>query len=194
VCSCVLIRATGSCSSLCQAWKDSLDAGWTVRGGGSRTRPYGAALSVSVIPPLHNRDLLLGQPVHLTHQCVDLGIGGLDLALVELLVGEDGRCPLAPRRRIGSTQLSGILKSQAGEDIVRNGGCHRIPGLAIKDPASPCSALHLGAAILLVEAGHRGGAGSQPPARRVNNIPSSNPAKLHGSQVGHDERSGSGPL
>ncbi len=52
--------------------------GRTVGRGGSQTRPYEAGLSVSVLPPLHNSDLFLSQPIH---QRVDLHIGGLDLAV-----------------------------------------------------------------------------------------------------------------
>ena len=45
----------------------------------------------SVLRSLHDSDLLLGQPIQLIHQRVDLRVGGLDLALVELLVGGDGQ-------------------------------------------------------------------------------------------------------
>jgi hypothetical protein len=44
-----------------------------------------SAFIVSVLPPLHDRDLLVGQPIRVTHQRVDACIGGLDPALVELL-------------------------------------------------------------------------------------------------------------
>jgi dihydrodipicolinate synthase/N-acetylneuraminate lyase len=40
--------------------------------------------------PLHNSDLFLGQSIQTADQRVDLLVGGLDLALVELLVGGDG--------------------------------------------------------------------------------------------------------
>jgi len=42
-----------------------------------------------VIPTLHNRDLIRGQPIQLIHQRVDLAVGGLDLAMAQLLVGGD---------------------------------------------------------------------------------------------------------
>jgi hypothetical protein len=44
----------------------------------------------SVIWPLHDSDLFLGQPIELLHEGVDFRIGGLDLALAEFLVGGDG--------------------------------------------------------------------------------------------------------
>ena len=46
--------------------------------------------SASLISPLHNSDLLFGQSIQLVHQRVDLGVGSLDLALVQFLVGGDG--------------------------------------------------------------------------------------------------------
>lgn len=52
----------------------------------------------SVVPPLHDSDLLLGQPIQLVHQRVDLRIGGLDLSLVELFVGGDGGGGARPPR------------------------------------------------------------------------------------------------
>ena len=39
-----------------------------------------------MIPPLHNRDLFLRQPIQLVHQRVDVRIGGLDLPVVQVLV------------------------------------------------------------------------------------------------------------
>ncbi len=44
----------------------------------------------SLPPPLHKGDLFLGQPIQLVHQRVDLLVGGLDLAMLELLVGGNG--------------------------------------------------------------------------------------------------------
>jgi len=41
-------------------------------------------------PPLQDDDLFLGQPIRLVHQPLDLLVGGLDLALVELLVRSAG--------------------------------------------------------------------------------------------------------
>jgi len=43
-----------------------------------------------MIPPLHESDLFLGQPIQLVHQPDNLLVGGLDLALVQLLAGGDG--------------------------------------------------------------------------------------------------------
>jgi hypothetical protein len=38
-----------------------------------------------VIPPLHDSDLVLRQPIQLIDQGVDFRVGGLDLALIELV-------------------------------------------------------------------------------------------------------------
>ena len=35
----------------------------------------------------HNLDFLIGQPVQLVHQFVNLAVGGVDLTLVQFLVG-----------------------------------------------------------------------------------------------------------
>ena len=43
--------------------------------------PTFSAFSVSVLPLLHDSDLVLRQPVQLIHQRVDLRVGGLDVAL-----------------------------------------------------------------------------------------------------------------
>ena len=45
---------------------------------------------------LHNRDLLLRQPVQLPHQPIDLVVGGIDLPLEQLL----------SRGRLGISELS----------------------------------------------------------------------------------------
>jgi hypothetical protein len=46
-------------------------------------------IRVSNAPLLHYRNLLLRQPIQLIHQSVNLPVRGLDLPLVELLVGRD---------------------------------------------------------------------------------------------------------
>ena len=38
----------------------------------------------SVVPPLHDSDLFLRQPIQLIHQRVDLLVGGLDLARAQI--------------------------------------------------------------------------------------------------------------
>jgi hypothetical protein len=74
----------------CWEKEGSSAAGLGPLGGGSDTRACQTALVGSVVPPFHDSDLFLGQPIQLIHQRVDLLIGGLDVALVELLVGGDG--------------------------------------------------------------------------------------------------------
>ena len=44
----------------------------------------------SMVPRFHDSDLFLGQSIQPIHQRADLVAGGLDLAVVELLVDGDG--------------------------------------------------------------------------------------------------------
>jgi len=73
-------------------------------------------LVCSVVPPLRDSDLFLGQPIQLVHQRIDLRIGGLDLALEELLVtGDGGGHDLVVERPIGcSRRLGGATRPKAG--------------------------------------------------------------------------------
>ena len=64
-------------------------------------------------PPLHNGDLLLGQPRQLVHQRVDLLVGGLDLALAEIVtVRSRPRCfrgdPTSPERAPSRRPVAGL--------------------------------------------------------------------------------------
>ena len=55
-----------------------------------RLWPYSAFSTSLSSLPRHHRYLFLGQPIQFVHQRVYLAVGGLDLALVQLLVGGDG--------------------------------------------------------------------------------------------------------